>query len=39
MKHIAAMGYIKETGNDEYAPTSFSNALTIPIIGDGYPCL
>jgi hypothetical protein len=38
MKHIAAMGYIKETGADEYAPTSFSNALTIPIIGDGYRC-
>jgi hypothetical protein len=39
MKHIAAMGYIKETGSNEYAPTNFSKALTIPIIGDGYPCL
>ncbi|EUC34431.1 hypothetical protein COCCADRAFT_35891 [Bipolaris zeicola 26-R-13] len=39
MKHIAAMGYIKETGTDEYAPTNFSKALDIPIIGDGYPCL
>ncbi|RMZ72389.1 O-methyltransferase B [Pyrenophora seminiperda CCB06] len=39
MKHIAAMGYIIETGADEYAPTSFSKALTIPVIGDGYPAL
>ena len=39
MKHIAAMGYIKEINEDEYAPTNFSKALTIPIIGDGYPCL
>lgn len=39
LKHIAAMGYIEETGSDEYAPTNFSKALTIPIIGDGYPCL
>jgi hypothetical protein len=39
LKHIGAMGYIKETDADTYAPTNFSNALTIPIIGDGYPCL
>ena len=39
MKHIAAMGYIKETGADEYAPSNFSRALNIPTIGDGYPCL
>jgi hypothetical protein len=39
MKHIGAMGYIKETDSDEYVATNFSTALTIPIIGDGYPCL
>jgi hypothetical protein len=39
MKHIAAMGHIKETGTDEYAPTNFSKALELPIIGDGYPAL
>ncbi|KAF2833250.1 S-adenosyl-L-methionine-dependent methyltransferase [Ophiobolus disseminans] len=39
LKHISAMGYVQETGSDEYAPTNFSTALTIPIIGDGYPCL
>ncbi|ORX92631.1 O-methyltransferase-domain-containing protein, partial [Clohesyomyces aquaticus] len=39
MKHMAAMGYIEEVGVDEYAPTNFSKSLTIPIIGDGYPCL
>ncbi|KAB5522978.1 O-methyltransferase [Coniochaeta sp. 2T2.1] len=39
MRHISAMGYIKETGPDEYQSTNFSLALTIPIIGDGYPCV
>lgn len=39
MKHVASMGYIRETSADEYAATNFSKALTIPIIGDGYPCL
>jgi hypothetical protein len=33
------MGYIKEVGPDEYESTNFSRALTIPIIGDGYPCM
>jgi hypothetical protein len=36
LKHLAAMGYIKETGVDEYQPTNFAKALTIPIIGDAY---
>ncbi|OIW22623.1 S-adenosyl-L-methionine-dependent methyltransferase [Coniochaeta ligniaria NRRL 30616] len=39
MRHISAMGYIKEVGPDEYESTNFSRALTIPIIGDGYPCI
>ncbi|RKU48828.1 hypothetical protein DL546_007021 [Coniochaeta pulveracea] len=39
MRHISAMGYIKEIGPDEYESTTFSKALTIPIIGDGYPCV
>jgi Mn-dependent DtxR family transcriptional regulator len=39
MRHISAMGYIKEVGPDEYESTNFSRALTIPIIGDGYPCM
>ncbi|KAB5581298.1 S-adenosyl-L-methionine-dependent methyltransferase [Coniochaeta sp. 2T2.1] len=39
MRHISAMGYIKEIGPDEYQSTNFSRALTIPIIGDGYPCV
>ena len=33
------MGYIKEVGSDEYAPTNFSLAMNIPIIADGYPVL
>jgi hypothetical protein len=39
MRHLAAMGYIAETSANEYKPTNFSKALTIPIIGDGYPCV
>ena len=39
MRHISAMGYIEEIGPDEYRSTNFSRALTIPIIGDGYPCM
>jgi len=39
MRHLGAMGYIIETGVDEYKPTNFSNSLTIPIIADGYPCM
>ncbi len=37
MRHVAAMGYIVETGADEYKPNNFSKALAIPVIGDGYP--
>jgi hypothetical protein len=39
MRHIAAMGYITEVAADEYTPTSFAKSLTIPTIGDGYPCV
>ncbi|TEA12127.1 O-methyltransferase mpaG [Colletotrichum sidae] len=36
MRHLGAMGYIKETGLDEYQPTKYSKALSLPLIGDGY---
>jgi hypothetical protein len=36
MRHLGAMGYITETGKDEYKPTNYSKAMSIPIIGDGY---
>jgi hypothetical protein len=39
MRHLAAMGYIKEIGPDQYIPTNFSNAITIPLISDGYPLI
>lgn len=39
MRHMAAMGYVIEVGADEYKPTNFTKSLTIPIIGDGYPCM
>ena len=37
LRHVSAMGYIVETGHDEYKPNNFSKALTLPIIGDPYP--
>lgn len=36
MRHLGAMGYIKETGLDEYRPTNFSTSMSLPMIGDGY---
>lgn len=39
MRHMAAMGYIIETGADEYKPTNFSSSLSIPVIGAGYTCM
>ncbi|KAI1323500.1 S-adenosyl-L-methionine-dependent methyltransferase [Xylariaceae sp. FL0255] len=36
MRHLGAMGYVKEVGDDEYQTTNFTKALSIPIIGDGY---
>jgi hypothetical protein len=37
MRHMAAMGCITETGVDEYKATNFTKAMTMPIIGNGYP--
>ncbi|KAK5657881.1 hypothetical protein OQA88_2430 [Cercophora sp. LCS_1] len=37
LRHLAAMGYGTETGPQIYKLTNFSRALTIPIIGAGYP--
>lgn len=34
--HLGAMGYVKETGDDEYQPTNFSKSLSLDIIGDAY---
>ncbi|KAI1473357.1 putative O-methyltransferase [Daldinia eschscholtzii] len=39
LRHMGAMGYVKETGVDEYAPTNFTKSLCLPIIGAGYPLL
>ncbi|TLD26357.1 hypothetical protein PspLS_05160 [Pyricularia sp. CBS 133598] len=36
MRHVTAMGYLKEMGVDQYQPTAFIKALTIEIIGAGY---
>ncbi|KAK2035863.1 S-adenosyl-L-methionine-dependent methyltransferase [Colletotrichum somersetense] len=36
MRHLGAMGYIKETGLDEYQPTNFSKSMSLPMIGHGY---
>lgn len=36
MRHLAAMGYIRETGADEYRPTNFSKAMSLDEICDTY---
>ena len=36
MRHVCAMGFLEETGPDEYKPTDFSKALSLDVIGDGY---
>ncbi|KAF4119523.1 O-methyltransferase [Geosmithia morbida] len=36
LRHLGAMGYLKETGVNEYKPTNFTKSLSIPIIGNGY---
>ncbi|KAH9908508.1 S-adenosyl-L-methionine-dependent methyltransferase [Xylariomycetidae sp. FL2044] len=39
LRHLGAMGYVEETGPDEFKPTNFTTSLCIPIIGAGYPVL
>ncbi|UPL02377.1 hypothetical protein LCI18_013311 [Fusarium solani-melongenae] len=36
MRHLSAMGYIKEVDVDVYLPTNYSKAMSIPIVSDGY---
>ncbi|KAJ5385475.1 Winged helix-turn-helix transcription repressor DNA-binding [Penicillium concentricum] len=36
MRHIGAMGLLIEVGDDEYRPTNFTKALSLPQIGHGY---
>ena len=35
MKHLSAMNIVREKGADEFYPTQFSHALTIPKYRDG----
>ncbi|KAK2049472.1 O-methyltransferase [Colletotrichum somersetense] len=39
MRHLGSMGYLKEVGADEYAPTNFTRCLSLPIISGGYTCI
>ncbi|OLN82370.1 Demethylsterigmatocystin 6-O-methyltransferase 8 [Colletotrichum chlorophyti] len=39
MRHLGSMGYLKETGPDEYEATNFAKSLSLPIIAGGYPCI
>jgi len=39
MRHLAAMGYLREVGSDTYERTNFTKAMAVPIIGQSYPCL
>ncbi|RAL08720.1 o-methyltransferase [Aspergillus homomorphus CBS 101889] len=39
LKHLAAMGVIKETGPDEYRRTGFSISMQSARYSDAYPCM
>lgn len=39
MRHLGAMGYVTETGADEYQPNNFSKSLSHDMIGDAYIAL
>lgn len=36
MRHLGAMGYLIEVGEDVYKLTNFTKAMSIPVIGNGY---
>lgn len=36
MRHLGAMGYLVESGENEYKPTNYSKAMSIPAIGGSY---
>ena len=38
MRHLAAMGYLREVASDTYERTNFTKAMAVPIIGECYPC-
>ncbi|GKT51197.1 uncharacterized protein ColSpa_11378 [Colletotrichum spaethianum] len=38
-RYLGSMGYLKETGTDEYEPTNFAKSLSLPIIAGGYTCM
>jgi hypothetical protein len=36
MRHLGAMGYVVETGVDEFKLTNYTKAMSLDVIGDGY---
>ncbi|KAH7305868.1 S-adenosyl-L-methionine-dependent methyltransferase [Stachybotrys elegans] len=36
MRHLAAMGYLKEVGVNEYQTTNFTKAMSFPTVSGGY---
>lgn len=36
MRHLAAMGYLIETGVDQYKLTNFTRSMALPQISGGY---
>ncbi|KXH50008.1 hypothetical protein CSIM01_07266 [Colletotrichum simmondsii] len=39
LRHVCAMGHLKEIAQDEYLLTNFTKALALDVIGDGYVAL
>lgn len=36
MRHLAAMGYVTETGVDKFKPTNYTKAMSLDVISGGY---
>lgn len=36
MRHMGAMGLLVEVAEDEYKPTNYTKALSLPQMGHGY---
>lgn len=36
LRHLSAMGLLNEVDEDEFQPTNYTKALSLPQIGNGY---
>jgi hypothetical protein len=39
LRHVSAMGYLTEVGQDQYELNNFTKSMAFPFINAGYPCM